>query len=61
MMILSSLKLECNKAYNGYEALAILNQYQNSECCKWPKYIFLDYQMPVMSGLETAKKIRAME
>lgn len=62
-LILKSLKMKCCKAMNGLEALEKLKMINNkceSQFCKKFEIIFLDYQMPIMDGIETAKRIRKM-
>lgn len=46
----------CEKAYNGLEALTVFENSpeQHFDC------ILMDLQMPVMGGLESAQKIRAL-
>ena len=44
----SRLKVECTEATNGYEAL-------KSAAESKPDLVILDYSMPVMNGIETAR------
>jgi CheY-like chemotaxis protein len=44
----SRLKVECIEAANGYEAL-------NTVAEEKPDLVILDYSMPVMNGIETAR------
>lgn len=60
-LILKSFNLKCFKAMNGLEALKALEKRKcdNYEC-KGFKLIFMDYQMPIMDGIETTKNIMEM-
>lgn len=61
-LILKSLKLKCCKAMNGLEAIEKLKISSSceSQICKKFGLIFLDYQMPIMDGIETAKQVKKM-
>ena len=61
--MLKKFKIECDLSSNGQECIdAILNKKKISCNCdkKDYKLIFLDMMMPVMNGLEAAKKIQEM-
>ncbi len=53
--ILAEFQLECDEAENGLIA------YEYCEKNAMPDVIFLDWNMPVMNGLEFIEKIRSME
>lgn len=57
--IMSSFNLKCSKAANGQEAIQkILERKPCPEFkCQGFRIIFMDYQMPLMDGVETAKEI----
>lgn len=61
-MMLRTFNLKCCKLMSGRKAIETL--LENSSCgrnnCKKFKLIFLDYQMPLMDGIETAIKIREL-
>ena len=62
--ILSRLKISCHWAFNGKEAIEKIEARQHNRCsdsCKQYKIMFLDCNMPIMDGFETARRLRAME
>ena len=62
--ILSRLKVSCDTAFNGKEAIEKIQIRQHNRCslsCQQYKVMFLDCNMPVLDGFETARRIRAME
>ena len=54
--ILSSLTLTCDHAYDGWEALKTVEK-AIAENCPYD-IVFMDYMMPGLNGIETAKKIK---
>lgn len=60
-LILKSFNLKCCKVMNGVEAIKELKKKkcENNNCPRF-KLIFMDYQMPIMDGIETTKKIVEM-
>lgn len=44
--------LSSDQAVNGKDCLKMLKQRQFSECCSTYKIIFMDYEMPIMNGIE---------
>ena len=61
--MLKKFKIESDTSTNGQECIdAILNKKKLSCSCdkKYYKLIFLDMMMPIMNGLEAAKKIQDM-
>ena len=60
-VLLKKLKVNCVKASNGLKALEILQNYRYCvEDCRAIQLILMDYQMPVLDGVETAEKIKRM-
>lgn len=63
-LILKKFKLKCEKANHGLEAIEILKrkslEEKCSEECNSFKLIFMDYQMPIMNGVEASIKIREL-
>ena len=58
---LLKLGLSCDSAFNGLIALNKIYHRQQNRCCdscQQYSIIFLDCNMPVMDGIETAKKLR---
>ena len=60
-IMLKSLNFSCKKASNGQEAIEILKNFKKChEKCKGIRLVFMDYQMPVLDGVESTKEIRNM-
>ena len=62
--ILKRLQIPCHWAFNGKEAIEKIKARQHNRCgasCKQYKIMFLDCNMPIMDGFETARRLRAME
>ena len=58
---LIKLDIPCDTAFNGQIAFNKILHRQNTRCsqnCQQYLLIFMDYNMPVMDGLETTKKLR---
>ena len=61
--LLSKLKIPCDQAYNGQQAIDKIVKRQNDRCsfsCQQYKAMFLDCSMPILDGFETAKQLRQM-
>lgn len=58
-LMLKSFNLKCLKVMAGVEAIEKLKKLHNSceHKCKGIKLIFMDYQMPIMDGLQTTTEI----
>lgn len=58
-LILRSFNIRCYKAMNGIEAITLLTSKSScdAQLCRKFKLIFMDYQMPIMDGIETTKSI----
>ena len=62
--ILKRLQITCHWAFNGKEAIEKIEARQHNRCCascKQYKIMFLDCNMPIMDGFETARRLREME
>jgi len=46
--------LSVDEAINGKECLKMIKQRSFSECCSSYKIIFMDFQMPILNGLEAS-------
>ena len=58
---LLKLRILCDSAFNGLIALNKIFERQRNRCCvdcEQYSVVFLDYNMPVMDGIETAKRLR---
>ena len=59
--ILSKIGITCTWAFNGKEALQKIETRQRNRCCstcQQYKVVFLDCEMPVLDGFETAKLLK---
>lgn len=57
-LVLKCLDLRCCKVVNGFEAIKELKKgYCQDANCKRFKLILMDFKMPIMNSLDTAKKI----
>ena len=62
--ILNRLRLQCHWAFNGREAIQKIEARQYERCCsscQQYKVVFLDCNMPILDGFETARRLREME
>lgn len=60
-LILKKFNLKCQKANHGREAVEIMKTFKKcSRGCNGYRLIFMDYQMPIMDGVETTKILREM-
>lgn len=53
---------KCDSAYNGKEALQLVNHKKNNPCKKcgnrYFSLIFLDINMPILDGYKTVKELK---
>jgi len=63
--ILSSLGIKCESVYSGKSAIQKLLQHQAKTCsekdCKLYSVVFMDQEMPEMSGAEAVREIRTFQ
>ena len=57
-IILSKFGIHSDEATNGQEAVDMVTQRAYQECCSSYKIVIMDFEMPIMNGLEATKKIR---
>ncbi len=57
-ILLSKYGLRSDEAINGKEAVELVKQRAYQECCSSYKIIIMDFEMPIMNGIEATKKIR---
>lgn len=60
---LSKLKVKFDSAFNGMQALEMIRKRQNERCgegCEQYQLMFLDCNMPIMDGYETATELRRL-
>jgi CheY-like chemotaxis protein len=41
-----------DEAINGKECLEMLKEKAFNECCSFYKVVFMDFEMPIMNGIE---------
>ena len=57
-LILKNFNVKCVKAMNGKEALdCVANKFCQSVRCRGFKLVFMDYQMPILDGVESTREI----
>ena len=60
--VLCNFSLKCNikfeQAQNGLEAIDLVKKKGDSNCCKTYKLILMDFNMPLMNGVESAIQIQ---
>ena len=62
--ILKRLQIPCHWAFNGKEAIEKIEARKHNRCgasCRQYKVMFLDCNMPILDGFETARRLRQME
>ena len=60
-LILKNFNVKCVKAMNGKEAVSLVaNKSCSSLKCRGFKMVFMDYQMPIMDGVESTREIIKM-
>lgn len=63
-VILKKFKIKCEKANHGLEAIEKIKKssliQRCSEKCHRLKLVFMDYQMPILDGVQTTKELREM-
>ena len=60
-IMLKNFSFSCKKALNGQEAIEILKNFKKChDRCKGIRLVLMDYQMPVLDGVESTKEIRKM-
>lgn len=55
---LSRFEIPAVSALGGNDALRIIKNMKDNECCNYFKLIFLDLEMPIKNGLETFDEIK---
>ena len=51
-IIRTKFGLECDEAINGKDCLMMIKDKSYHECCSQYKVIFMDFEMPIMNGIE---------
>lgn len=55
--IMDSIGLKCEEAVNGKNCIDKVEAMDKKLCCKGIRLIIMDYDMPVMTGLEVRSNI----
>lgn len=55
--IMETMNLNCIEAVNGQDCIDQVTSLQKKTCCKGIRLIIMDYDMPILNGLEAAKKL----
>jgi CheY-like chemotaxis protein len=51
-LIVSNLDLKTTEAGDGQECIEILKAYSEKSCCAGIRLIFMDFEMPILNGIE---------
>lgn len=50
--------IQSDEAINGREAIDLIKARAYQECCSSYKIIIMDFEMPIMNGIEASRKIK---
>eukprot|EP00347_Sterkiella_histriomuscorum_P019208 403342524 len=52
-----NFNIKSDQAIDGLECLKTVKEKQFNECCSYYQLIFMDFEMPIMNGMEASRKI----
>lgn len=59
-MIMEEFDLSCMEAVNGQDCINQIMQMDQKGCCKGIRLIIMDYDMPILNGLEATRRLCVM-
>ena len=59
-IFMSKYGINCDEATNGKEAIQLIKARSFQECCSSYKIIIMDFEMPIMNGIQVSNNLISM-